>query len=201
MSEATEPETDPWAEACAEDLAAEQARRRERYGTPPGSAAEELRRLADTVFSRIAEVAGPLAGAAGGPVGSAAAQAAAQNAARSAERAARQFAESARSVVEPVVERNPQVFEHLSAAGAELLAAYRTAVAGHEQRWTRGASSSSSASGPVSPASGPDDAPAGTGSGSDDAPGDGERDGRAPGDGGRGDGDDGPTGTERIDLD
>ncbi|WP_461030425.1 DUF5304 family protein, partial [Streptomyces sparsus] len=112
---------------------------------------------------------------------SAAAQAAAQNAARSAERAARQFAESARSVVEPVVERNPQVFEHLSAAGAELLAAYRTAVAGHEQRWTRGASSSSSsASGPVSPASGTDDAPVGTGSGSDDAPGDGERDGRGP---------------------
>ncbi|MCX4749564.1 DUF5304 domain-containing protein [Kitasatospora sp. NBC_01287] len=31
---------------------------------------------------------------------------------------------------------NPDVFAHLSAAGSELLAAYRAAVAGHERRWS-----------------------------------------------------------------
>ncbi|MEU8843348.1 DUF5304 family protein, partial [Streptomyces roseus] len=36
-----------------------------------------------------------------------------------------------------VVERNPEVFDHLAAAGSELLAAYRSAVEGHERRWTR----------------------------------------------------------------
>jgi hypothetical protein len=49
-----------------------------------------------------------------------------------------------RSVVEPIVERNPDVFDHLAAAGAELLAAYRSAVAGAEARWTAGEGSSRS---------------------------------------------------------
>jgi hypothetical protein len=31
---------------------------------------------------------------------------------------------------------NPDVFEHLKAAGGELVAAYRAAVAGHEKRWS-----------------------------------------------------------------
>ncbi|MGF1431590.1 DUF5304 family protein [Kitasatospora sp. LaBMicrA B282] len=31
---------------------------------------------------------------------------------------------------------NPEVFDHLAAAGNELLAAYRAAVAGHERRWS-----------------------------------------------------------------
>ncbi|MDH6115881.1 DUF5304 family protein [Kitasatospora sp. GAS204B] len=31
---------------------------------------------------------------------------------------------------------NPEVFGHLAAAGTELLAAYRAAVAGHERRWS-----------------------------------------------------------------
>ncbi|GAA1968920.1 DUF5304 family protein [Kitasatospora viridis] len=31
---------------------------------------------------------------------------------------------------------NPEVYRHLSAAGSELLAAYRAAVAGHERRWS-----------------------------------------------------------------
>ncbi|WP_340562119.1 DUF5304 domain-containing protein [Streptomyces sp. GSL17-111] len=126
MSDATErePEGDAWAGACAEDLAAERARRREKYGPQPGSAAEELRRLAESVADRIADVAAPLAGQAFGAAGQ-------------GERWARQFVESARAAVEPVVERNPQVFEHLSAAGGELLAAYRSAVTDAEQRWTR----------------------------------------------------------------
>ncbi|WP_371496604.1 DUF5304 domain-containing protein [Kitasatospora sp. NBC_00374] len=35
-----------------------------------------------------------------------------------------------------VRESNPEVFGHLAAAGGELLAAYRAAVAGHERRWS-----------------------------------------------------------------
>ncbi|GAA1251603.1 hypothetical protein GCM10009665_47850 [Kitasatospora nipponensis] len=31
---------------------------------------------------------------------------------------------------------HPEVFQHLAAAGSELLAAYRAAVAGHERRWS-----------------------------------------------------------------
>lgn len=49
----------------------------------------------------------------------------------------RQFAAQARSAAQPVIERNPEVFDHLAAAGSELLAAYRSAVEGHERRWTR----------------------------------------------------------------
>ncbi|UGY90916.1 DUF5304 family protein [Streptomyces gobiensis] len=129
MSDATEPEADAWAAACAEDLAAEQARRREQYGAPPGSAGEELRKLVDTVAEKLADIAGPLTGAAG--------KAAGQAAAENAEKLARQLAEDAKSVAQPFVERNPEVFGHLAAAGSELLAAYRAAVEGHEQRWTK----------------------------------------------------------------
>ncbi|MGW4891128.1 DUF5304 family protein [Kitasatospora sp. NPDC004240] len=35
-------------------------------------------------------------------------------------------------------ERRPEVYGHLLAAGGELVAAYRAAVAGHERRWTAG---------------------------------------------------------------
>ncbi len=38
--------------------------------------------------------------------------------------------------MEPVIERNPDVFDHLAAAGNELLAAYRSAVQAQERRWT-----------------------------------------------------------------
>ena len=44
--------------------------------------------------------------------------------------------QQARAAVEPVIERNPDVFDHLAAAGSELLAAYRSAVQAQEQRWT-----------------------------------------------------------------
>jgi Family of unknown function (DUF5304) len=128
MSDATEPDADAWAAACAEDLAAEKARRREKYGPPPGSAGDELRRLADTVAEKIAGFAGPLAGIAG--------QATGRSAADSAENIARQLFEEARSAVEPVVGRNPEVFHHLAAAGSELLAAYRAAVEKQEKHWT-----------------------------------------------------------------
>lgn len=40
-------------------------------------------------------------------------------------------------------ERNPEVYGHLASAGAELLAAYRAAVAGHERRWSAPPSSAS----------------------------------------------------------
>ncbi|MFH8885550.1 DUF5304 domain-containing protein [Streptomyces californicus] len=156
MSEATDRpvDGDAWADACAEDLAAEQARRRARYGPPPGSAAEELRKLVDAVADKVSSLQTPLLGIA--------AQGAVQQAIR-----------QARSAVEPVIERNPQVFDHLAAAGSELLAAYRSAVEGQESRWTRTTDGVSGASGPMkNPADDPTDPR-----------------------------DEGSSGTERIDLD
>jgi hypothetical protein len=120
MSEAKDrPDADAWAKASAEDIAAEHARRRTEAGQGPGSAAEELRRLAEAVSGavndRLATLRNP------------AVQLAAQG-----------VISQVRSVVEPIVDRNPDVFDHLSAAGAELLAAYRSAVSHAEARWTAG---------------------------------------------------------------
>jgi hypothetical protein len=126
---ADRPDADAWAAACEEDLAAEQARRREQYGAQPASAAEELRRLADAVSQKISEIGKPFAGSAG----PAAAQAAAQG-------MAQQFLSQAKSAIEPVVERNPDLFGHLAAAGNELLAAYQSAVRDSERLWTSGES-------------------------------------------------------------
>ncbi|MFF1485034.1 DUF5304 domain-containing protein [Streptomyces sp. NPDC058319] len=147
-------DADAWATACAEDLEAEQARRRARYGPPPGSAAEELRKFVDTVADKLSSFRSPLLGALAGPA---------------AEQLVRQAVRQARAAVEPVVERNPGVFDHLAAAGGELLAAYRSAVEAQEHRWT-------------SRASGADDL-------RDDRTGGGRRDGREDGSrGGREDG-------------
>ncbi|MFE7130696.1 DUF5304 family protein [Streptomyces sp. NPDC057638] len=120
MSDATQrpdADADAWAEACAEDLAEERARRRAQYGAPPGSAADELRKLFGAVADKVTEFQTSLPGIA--------AQSAVQN-----------LVNQAKSAVEPVIERNPQIFDHLAAAGGELLAAYRSAVEGHERRWT-----------------------------------------------------------------
>ncbi|WP_030992393.1 DUF5304 domain-containing protein [Streptomyces sp. NRRL S-1813] len=158
MSDATErpadrraePDADAWAAACAEDLAAEKARHRAAHGPQPGSAAEELRKLADAVTDKLAGI--QLPGALGGIA---------------AQGAVSQLFKQAKAAVEPVIERNPDLFDHLAAAGSELLAAYRSAVESSERRWTR-----------------------------DDLDEDPEgRRGDDPRD------DDGPTGTERIDLD
>ncbi len=161
MSDATErpvddrAEPDAWEKACAEDLAAERARRRKQYGPPPGSAAEELRKLVDAVADKVSSIELPIAGMV-------------------AQGAVRQLITQAKSAVEPVIERNPEVFDHLAAAGSELLAAYRSAVADQERRWTRGTEGASGGGGPK---------------------GDGEGDARREG------GTGGTGGTERIDLD
>ncbi|MFD7031220.1 DUF5304 domain-containing protein [Streptomyces sp. NPDC059917] len=122
MSEATDrpADDDAWARACAEDLAAERERRRSQGGggAETGSPAEELFKLFEAVADKVAGLNNPLIGAA-------------------AQGAARQFVSQAKSAVKPVIERNPEVFDHLAAAGSELLAAYRSAVEGHERRWTR----------------------------------------------------------------
>ncbi|MDI3403063.1 DUF5304 domain-containing protein [Streptomyces cavernicola] len=121
-TERTASDADAWEKACAEDLAAEQARRRARYGegtAEPGSAAEELRKLMDAVAEKLSSFQAPIAGAA-------------------AQGAVQHFVEQAKAAVEPVIERNPEVFDHLANAGSELLAAYRSAVSGHERRWTAG---------------------------------------------------------------
>ncbi|MFK4147631.1 DUF5304 domain-containing protein [Streptomyces sp. NPDC004065] len=114
-------DADAWATACGEDLEAEKARRRAAYGPPPGSAAEELRRLVDTVADKLSSLRSPLLGPVAGPA---------------AQQVVRQMVQQARAAVEPVVERNPDVFDHLAAAGGELLAAYRSAVQAQERRWT-----------------------------------------------------------------
>ncbi|MEV6565087.1 DUF5304 domain-containing protein [Streptomyces kronopolitis] len=158
MSDATErpadrgaePDADAWETACAEDLAAEKVRHREAHGPQPGSAAEELRKLAEAVTDKLAGI--QLPGALGGIA---------------AQGAVNQLFKQARAAVEPVIERNPDIFDHLAAAGSELLAAYRSAVEGSERRWTR------------------EDADDRPGARRDDDPRD----------------DDGPAGTERIDLD
>ena len=130
MSDATEQpapqvDADAWEQACAEDLAAEKARRRAEYGPPPGSAAEELKKLVDAVADKLSGLSGAQA-----PFLGAVAQG-------TAEQVARQVVRQARSVVEPVIERNSDVFDHLAAAGSELLAAYRSAVENQERRWTQ----------------------------------------------------------------
>ncbi|MFI8187911.1 DUF5304 domain-containing protein [Streptomyces sp. NPDC085946] len=117
-------DADAWATACAEDLAAEKARRRGHDGPPPGSAAEELRKLVDAVADKLDKLSGPqspLFGAVAGPA---------------AQEVVRQVVQQAKAAVEPVIERNPDVFDHLAAAGSELLAAYRSAVEAQERRWT-----------------------------------------------------------------
>ncbi|MFB7173581.1 DUF5304 domain-containing protein [Streptomyces sp. NPDC056254] len=124
MSEATDRPTDDdaWAKACAEDLAAEKERLRgqDRTGTgATGTAAEELFKLFEAVADKVSGLNNPLFGAA-------------------AQGAVRQIVDQAKTAAKPVVERNPEVFDHLAAAGSELLAAYRSAVEGHEGRWTRG---------------------------------------------------------------
>lgn len=133
MSDATErpspdpaeaPDADAWAKACAEDLAAEKARRRAESGgggAQAGSAAEELRKLVDAVADKVASLQSALPGMA-------------------AQGTVSQLINQAKSAVEPVIERNPEVFDHLAAAGNELLAAYRSAVQAQEGRWTRGPS-------------------------------------------------------------
>ncbi|RSS83432.1 DUF5304 domain-containing protein [Streptomyces sp. WAC06614] len=169
MSEATDRpfDDDAWADACAEDLAAEQERRRARTqgasGGGTGTAAEELFKLFGAVADKVAELNNPLLGAA-------------------AQGAVRQFVNQAKSAAKPVIERNPEVFDHLAAAGSELLAAYRSAVAGHERRWTGGGPAGSGGAAGPEPRSGPD------GPASGDA-----RDPR--------DDDGGPGPSERIDLD
>ncbi|WP_327749006.1 DUF5304 domain-containing protein [Streptomyces europaeiscabiei] len=114
-------DSDAWATACEEDLVAEKARRRAKYGPPPGSAAEELRKLVDTVAEKLSGLQSPLLGAVAGGA---------------AQQMVSQVVRQAKAAVEPVIERNPDVFDHLASAGGELLAAYRSAVEAQERRWT-----------------------------------------------------------------
>jgi hypothetical protein len=121
LDEVRATDADAWATAAAEDLAAEKARRRTQYGQPPVSAAEELRKLVDTVADKLSGLQSPLLGQVAGPA---------------AQQVVKQVVQQAKAAVEPVIERNPDVFDHLAAAGNELLAAYRSAVQAQEQRWT-----------------------------------------------------------------
>ncbi|CAM5731058.1 DUF5304 domain-containing protein [Streptomyces hirsutus] len=177
-------DADAWATACAEDLEAEKARRRARYGPPPASAAEELRKLADVVAEKLDRLTGlgsPLFGAVAGPA---------------AQQVVRQVVQQAKAAVEPVVDRNPDVFDHLAAAGNELLAAYRSAVQEQERRWTTRDTR------PWDPDEAKDDKDdKGTKDPADATDGNRERDGGTDGDHRRDRGDEPGSGGERIDLD
>ncbi|AEN09474.1 MULTISPECIES: DUF5304 domain-containing protein [unclassified Streptomyces] len=170
MSEATDrpADDDAWAQACAEDLEAEKARRRAEYGPPPGSAAEELRKLFDAVADKVSSLRSPLLGAA-------------------AQGTVQQVIRQAKSAVGPVIERNPGVFDHLAAAGNELLAAYRSAVEGQEGRWTQGTEGASGTTRPARDASGAAPDPTGPAGKAAQDPSDPR--------------DEGPGGSEHIDLD
>ncbi|MEU4089414.1 DUF5304 domain-containing protein [Streptomyces aureus] len=134
FEEARVTDDDAWATACAEDLAEEKARRRAQHGPPPGSAAEELRKLMDAVADKLSGLQSPLFGAV---------------ASGTAQQMVNQVVQQAKAAVEPVIERNPEVFDHLAAAGTELLAAYRSAVENQERRWTtRGTGSGEEDPGP-----------------------------------------------------
>jgi hypothetical protein len=124
MSDAIEPTTDPqpdppsdadaWAKACEEDLAAERARRRASAG-PGDAVSEELRRLLGTV----AEQAGRLGTLAGGvAVGM----------------TAEGLVERARTALDPVLDRNTEVIDHLARAGDEMIAACRAAFIPQQQQ-------------------------------------------------------------------
>lgn len=113
-TERPETDADAWAKACGEDLAAERARRRRQAGYEPGSAADELRKLAEAVVEKVAELRSP-----------------------GASMAAQAVISQVKAAVDPVRERNPEVFDHLAVAGSELLAAYRAAVESQERRWTQ----------------------------------------------------------------
>ncbi|MFJ9089698.1 DUF5304 domain-containing protein [Streptomyces sp. NPDC102384] len=151
MSDATEQpaqqvDADAWEKACAEDLEEERARRRAEYGPPPGSAAEELKKLVDAVTDKLSSVQAPFLG----PV-----------AQGTAEQVAKQAVRQARSVIEPVIDRNADVFDHLAAAGNELLAAYRSAVEGQERRWTQRTQEPAPPKGAEDPKNPKDDGPGG----------------------------------------
>lgn len=118
MSEAPsprEPRTDPdaWSTACAEDTAEQASKRRVRQAYQPGSPADELRKLADAVAGKVQELRNPLVGL-----------------------PAQALISQAKSVLGQARNRNPDLFDHLAAAGSELLAAYRSAVDNHERGWT-----------------------------------------------------------------
>ncbi|MEV7614691.1 DUF5304 domain-containing protein [Streptomyces sp. NPDC089799] len=191
MSEATDhpADDDAWAKACAEDLAAERARRTQRNtagggsGNSTGTAAEELLKLFEAVADKVSGLNNPLFGTA-------------------ATGAVRQFVNQAKSAAKPVIERNPEVFDHLAAAGSELLAAYRTAVEGHERRWTRGDDTGAHTGRPHNTDKGGDDNTRTRGDGSTHNRGDESTHNRGDGNAdNRGDNGDGPGPSGRIDLD
>lgn len=114
-------DADAWATACAED-----PRPRRPAAAPPTArprlrrrGTEEARGLGGRQAVRPPVPLGALAGPA-------------------AQQMVKQVVQQAKAAVEPVIERNPGVFDHLAAAGGELLAAYRSAVQSQEQRWTAG---------------------------------------------------------------
>lgn len=109
-------DADPWAAACAEDLAAERERREGIYGPERPDPTEELRRLADALTEGL------------GALGSRLPQVGLL---------AKPLAQQARAAIDPVIDRNAEAINHLASAGQELLAAYRAAVLGQEARWSR----------------------------------------------------------------
>ena len=112
-AERTDADADAWSVACAEDTAEQASKRRVQRAYQPGSAADELRKLAEVVTEKLQELSSPIMGL-----------------------PAQALLSQARTVLGQARDRNPELFDHLAAAGSELLAAYRSAVDTHERRWT-----------------------------------------------------------------
>lgn len=112
-------DADAWSTACAEDMAEQVSKRRISQAYQPGSAVDELRKLAESVAGRVQELRNPVLGL-----------------------PAQLLLSQAKSAFGQARDRNPALFDHLAAAGSELLAAYRSAVNEQERRWTQGESSS-----------------------------------------------------------
>lgn len=128
MSEATDRTTDDdaWARACAEDLAAEKERLRAERGAAgddgsrggTGTAAEELFKLFEAVADKVSALNNPC----------------------SAPRRRARYASSStrpRPPSSPWSNATPRSSTTSRPCGSELLAAYRSAVEGHERRWTQ----------------------------------------------------------------
>ncbi|MFF3599191.1 DUF5304 family protein [Kitasatospora indigofera] len=102
------------------------------FGPGLGLLVEEVRRLAKAVGEKAEEAGVPqFAAAALGSLGSLAPGGAAGSLGTLSE------------LPGVLRAKHPEVYGHLSAAGGELLAAYRAAVSGHERRWSAGGSTQS----------------------------------------------------------
>jgi hypothetical protein len=114
---------DVWAQAVAEDAKEQQEQAKESakesaggsgsdlFGPELAPLVDEVRKFASAVGSKVTEASSALNGGDG--------------------------LQGLQQLAAPLRSKHPEVYGHLIAAGGELLAAYRAAVAASERRWTQ----------------------------------------------------------------